>query len=198
MCLRERTGMEVEGLRGRSVVSLHQAKKLGEIQDIIIDVRGHRIAALALRGGLFHGGPVILWKDVRTVGLDAVMVDDAEAAHQPTRDLSDWEIAVSHLHGRKVVADTGELVGTIKEVDVDSMTGNVTQYVVESADATLFHAGRRIVVPPRAVVAFGDDLVTVQAAAITQRPATDQVVSEKRPMVDQEVLEPRREVDRES
>jgi sporulation protein YlmC with PRC-barrel domain len=158
--------MEVEMLRGRAVVSLHQAKKLGEVQDVLLDVQKHRIAALSLRGGLFHGGPVIAWSDVRTVGLDAVMVDDADAVHRPARTAQDDEIAVASLHGMKVVTDAGELVGTIKEVEVDPESGGVAHYVVESADATVFHSGPRILVPPRAVVAFGTDLVTVLAAAI--------------------------------
>lgn len=165
--------MEVEVLRGRAVVSLHQAKKLGEIQDVILDVQKHQIAALSLRGGLFHGGPIVAWSDVRTVGVDAVMVDDADSVHRPARAVQADEIAVASLHGMKVVTDAGELVGTIKEVDVDSSSGSVIQYVVESPDATVFHSGPRVLVPPRAIVAFGADLITVQAAAIEMRQGPD-------------------------
>ena len=98
--------MDVEQLRGRAVVSVQQAEKIGTVHDVLVDTSAHRLAGLVLQGGLFRGGPSIAWADVRTIGQDAVMVDDRRAAANATVD---GAVKLADLRGRKVVTDSGEL-----------------------------------------------------------------------------------------
>ena len=75
--------MDLAQLQSRAVVNVNQAEKLGEIADLLIDTANHRLAGFVLRGGLFRGGASVPWGDVRSIGKDAVMVDDASAAAAP-------------------------------------------------------------------------------------------------------------------
>ena len=72
--------MDVQELDGRAVVSIQQAENLGAIEDVLVDVEQHRVEGLQLKGSLLHSGPAVNWSRVRTVGVDAVMVADNDAA----------------------------------------------------------------------------------------------------------------------
>jgi len=155
--------MDVEQLRGRAVVSVQQAEKIGTVHDVLVDTSAHRLAGLVLQGGLFRGGPSIAWADVRTIGQDAVMVDDRRAAANATVD---GAVKLADLRGRKVVTDSGELAGTIDGLDFDPETGTIAHYIVAGQSGGLFRTAPRYQLPPKAVAAVGDGLITVDARTI--------------------------------
>jgi sporulation protein YlmC with PRC-barrel domain len=71
-----------------------------------------------------------------------------------------------------VVTDAGELVGTIDGADLNQETGNITSYVVAAASTGLFRTAPRYQVPPDAVAAVGDNIITIDAKAIDDQRAT--------------------------
>jgi uncharacterized protein YrrD len=163
--------MDVEQLRGLAVVSLHQAEKLGSIDDVLVDIANHRLAGVTLKGGLFRGDTMIAWSNMRTIGQDAVMVDVQDA---DDKKLSEGLVRFSDLRGRKVVTDDGELAGTIDSLDFDTETGSVNYYIVAGLSAGRFRTSPKYQLPPAAIKAIGDDIITVDAKGIdfqrTQNP----------------------------
>ena len=105
----------------------------------------------------------IAWADVRTIGQDAVMVDDRRAAANATVD---GAVKLADLRGRKVVTDSGELAGTIDGLDFDPETGTIAHYIVAGQSGGLFRTAPRYQLPPQAVAAVGDGLITVDARTI--------------------------------
>ncbi|HVA89191.1 MAG TPA: PRC-barrel domain-containing protein, partial [Chloroflexota bacterium] len=95
--------MQGEELRGLAVVSVRQAENLGTIEDIFIDLTKHEIAALLLQGGLFRGGPMVRWSDIRSIGRDAVMVDESSAAIAAADQ--DNVMRLANLRDTQVVGD---------------------------------------------------------------------------------------------
>ncbi|HWE63964.1 MAG TPA: PRC-barrel domain-containing protein [Chloroflexota bacterium] len=165
--------MNIDQLQGMAVVSVHQAEKLGTIEDVLLDLDQHRVGGLLLHGGPFRGGPVVGWASVRSIGQDAVMVDDSNAAGSGSEGQVSGLTRTQELRGMKVVTDTGALAGTIEGADIDPATGQITRYMVAEPGGGLFHQGHRFTLAPEAIVGIGVDLITVRAGAITvQRDET--------------------------
>jgi uncharacterized protein YrrD len=160
--------MLVEQLHGRAVVSLHQAEKLGSVDDVLVDIKDHRLAGITIGGGLFRGNSSIAWSNIRSIGVDAVMVDVQSAAEYRA---SDGVVPLAQLRGRKVVTDDGELKGTIDSLDFDPETGNINSYLVEGLSSSRFRSAPQYQLPPAAIKAIGEDIITVDANRIDfQRP----------------------------
>jgi sporulation protein YlmC with PRC-barrel domain len=60
--------MKFSELKGRAVVNLEDAKKLGTIEDLMVDAESHHIVSIKVRTGMFHAPQVIPVADVTNVG----------------------------------------------------------------------------------------------------------------------------------
>lgn len=157
--------MQGDQLRGLPVVSVQQAERLGTVDDVLIEVPAHQIGGVLLQGGMFHSGPMVRWADVRSVGRDALMVDQSSAALPVSNH--DQLLRLDKLRGTKVVGDNGELAGTLAEADFEPETGKIISYMVTAPEGGgLFHAAPRFRVPPNAIAGLGPDLITIDAKAI--------------------------------
>ncbi len=117
-------------LHNRAVVDIDGAEKLGYIDKIILDPDARRVAGFVLsRGSIMGGGPhtIVPAASVRAIGPDAVtvhrrLIDAADAAAiEPLPRLSD-------LVRRKVVSETGQLLGFINDVLIDERDGRILGY----------------------------------------------------------------------
>ncbi len=160
--------MQADQLKGVAVVSVPQADKLGAIEDVLLDLPQHRLGALLLHGGLFHGGPLVPWSEVRSVGQDAVMVDETVNATREAGSAGEvYGTRLSSLRGTKIVTDTGNLIGTLSGADIDPATGQITAYLVTASEGSgFFHRAPQFTVPANAIVGVGQDLITVDAHVV--------------------------------
>src|SRR6476660_6007037 len=71
---KRRNTMKFSELKGRAVVSLEDAKKRGEVQDLMIEPSSRRIISLKVNNGLFHAARLVPAADVKNVGADAVTI----------------------------------------------------------------------------------------------------------------------------
>ena len=167
--------MDSASLRGRAVVNVQQAQKIGTVDDVLFDLRENKIGGLVLQGGLFRGGPTVAWSEVRSVGKDAVMVDANDVGGGVGRDEEGRLTHLNNFRSIKVVTDTGNLGGNLSGADVDPATGLVNHYVVTTPDGGgLFRPAPTFVLPPRSILGVGTDLLTVDADVIEISPAADE------------------------
>ena len=155
--------MDVQDLNGRAVVSIQQAEKLGAIEDVFVDVAQHRLGGLLLKGNLLHSGPAINWSCVRSVGVDAVMVDANDAAGSMSEGEQAELTRLHALRGMRVVTDDGELIGTISSIEAEDDSGRITGYLADLGTGNLLHRSTRLKVPPAAIKGVGKDIMTVDA-----------------------------------
>ena len=116
--------MDVKALQGRAVVAISQADKLGHVVDVLFETSPLRVVALRLEAD----GPesVVPFEQVRSIGADAITVEDAAAAESGRglaayRDLPGIELMTS----LKVVDENGTLRGKVETLDLDAETGRV-------------------------------------------------------------------------
>jgi len=66
--------MKFSELKGRPVVNLEDARKIGEVEDLMVDPESHHIVSVKVKTGMFHAAEVIPVADVKNVGGDAVTI----------------------------------------------------------------------------------------------------------------------------
>ncbi len=64
--------MKFSELKGRGVVSLDDATKIGEVEDLMVEPVSRHIVSLKVRTGLFSAAHLVPASDVKSVGADAV------------------------------------------------------------------------------------------------------------------------------
>jgi sporulation protein YlmC with PRC-barrel domain len=170
-------------LHGRAVVDVDGAEKLGKVDDLILDPRQGRLAGLvvsestALLGRA--GVPVVLPASaIQAIGPDVVTVRRGASDENGSalETLPHW----SKLTGRKVVSQSGAVLGSIEDVVFDPADGRIRGYPLRAPgpggglDALLGgQAQRAPYIRPDTDLRVGEDLVVVpDDAVVRDEPGT--------------------------
>lgn len=158
--------MKYSDLKGKPVVDVTTADKLGSVSDLYINLQQQQVVAFQVNlPGLFSGDRVVLWKDLQSVGQNAVTVPNANVLHDgknvpevqnlsPTRDIL----------GDKIMTESGSDIGTASDFEFDPETGAITSYVLQGGFLeNLQH--REQVIPASWVKTVGKKLIVVQDQA---------------------------------
>jgi len=166
--------MKFSELKGRAVVSLDDAKKIGEVEDLMVDPLSRRIVSLKVRIGMFKAAQLVSATDVKNVGADAVTLTTnslltatpADAAGSDTASAAGAPAAVelTRILGAKVVTDAGTLVGELKDVVIDWSTLEITGYEVR--EVGMFAKAQEFTATPD--VRFSDKITTMPAELLSQ------------------------------
>jgi uncharacterized protein YrrD len=121
--------MRASELKGRAVISLADAQKVGEVDNVLVDCSQNQVVGLRVKHGLFSSTQVLRAGDVRSVGPDAITIPNREL-------LVDRETAsdlhaipdLNDLSGISVVSESGTLMGGLDDVDVDPQNLSITAY----------------------------------------------------------------------
>jgi uncharacterized protein YrrD len=124
-------------LRGRAVVDMDAAEKLGRIDTIIIDPEARQLAAFRLaRGGSLLGSEAhttLPATAVYAIGPDVITVrhltdlgEDAARFDRLPR--------ISDVIGRKVVSREGRLLGVVDDVLISGADGRIVGYHLADSD----------------------------------------------------------------
>lgn len=124
--------IRASSLHGRTVVDMDAAEKIGQIEEILLDMDSLRVAGFVVSHGLTFvetGAPKVVLPaaSIHAVGPDAVTVHRAgtEAAAPAATSLT-----LSRLAGRKMVSQSGTLLGTVLDALIDSDNGRLAAYVL--------------------------------------------------------------------
>lgn len=148
-------------LMGLPVVDLAQGKGVGHVKDVIFDPKGERLSGFSVAlPGLFGGMRILAWESVHAVGKDAVTIENASALRKE-RDENPLEDAVEHGHtviGKRMLADNGNVVGTVEDLVVSRRTGEALGFHMRGEGKD-----NRFYLPAVNTIAVGEDVVTVPA-----------------------------------
>ena len=181
--------MKFSELKGRAVVDLEDARKIGEVEDLLVEPHGHTIISLKVRTGLFHAAKVVPVTDIKNVGADAVTIsvgaspshiqadmanpsasDSAgpSAAQQQSTSSQSSErsqplIEITSILGNKVVTDAGTMVGELNDAMVDWVDLKITGYEVR--EGGLFAKAQEFAATPE--VSYGNKMITIPAQLLS-------------------------------
>jgi uncharacterized protein YrrD len=180
--------MKFSELKGRAVVNLENAEKIGELADLLIEPGSHRILSLKVRTGLFHSAKVVPVSDVKNVGADAITISLGGIPSDPTADIAapgaagndhiptaaqqvsavsdstQSPIDVTSILGNKVVTDAGTMVGELHDVIIDWSNLCITGYEVHQGG--LFAKSKEFAATPE--VRYGNKMITMPAHLLSQ------------------------------
>ncbi|HLH21933.1 MAG TPA: PRC-barrel domain-containing protein [Chloroflexota bacterium] len=183
--------IRASALYGRPVVDATAAEKLGEVAAVLLDPEARHLAGLVISPGramIGHRQETYLPASaIRSIGPDAIMV----RGPQTTGDEYSFLTAlasrprVTDLTGRKVVTDSGRMLGTVVDMLIDEADGTLLGYTFDAANAPgLFTLLRRTVrsqaldyVRADADIRIGNALLVVPDEAIVH----DHAVEAERP-----------------
>lgn len=153
--------MKLSELKGKKVVAVAEATKVGAVYDALLGSSYRNIEALVIRAD--ERGPeyVVLSKSINAIGQDVVTIDS-------TNSLQDFEQVpdatrfprVSSLLKSQIVTQSGEVLGEISDFDFDPIAGEIRglEYRGSSLEGLL---GRHHVLDPKSIISFGPGIVTV-------------------------------------
>jgi uncharacterized protein YrrD len=126
--------MNVGDLKGRAVVTLSDAAKVGSVDDVLFDAQYREVLGFRVKkGGLLSGTEALLRSNVSAVGADAITVPSPDAINAEERfaELA-GAAAFKQAQGTRVVTEGGTLLGTVDEVELDDQARAVTAYILNA------------------------------------------------------------------
>lgn len=139
-------------LHGRPIMDLSTAATIGSVDGVVLDAPAGRLTALTVARSS-AGRTILDWNSVRSVGPDAVTVDDDGAIRPPAGAYEAGAADGSfRAVSKQVLTDDGDAAGMVDDVVVDIETGAFVGLVIDGT-----------AVPASQVVAVGDHAVIISA-----------------------------------
>ena len=152
--------MKFSELKGRAVVDIEDAKKIGEIDNLLLEPGTRQVSSLKVKtGGLFSTPLTIAISQLMNIGPDAVTVKSENAAKAKPSPSAEEPLELTSVLGHKVVTDAGTLIGEVHDVLLDPVSAAVTGYEVR--EGGIFAKSLEISATPE--VRYGDKLITIPA-----------------------------------
>ncbi len=152
---------------GKKIITLSDGKELDKVRDVVYDPRENKVRALLVdEGGWFSEAKVVLINDVRSIGPDAVMVQDENAiksASEVPGRVSNIAEEGTYLTKSKVVTEGGSELGTVSDIYFDPSTGNVEEFEVNQGAVQTVRSGKKSFAISD-VVTVGEDAMIVKNA----------------------------------
>jgi uncharacterized protein YrrD len=154
-----RKGKDANGLL---VIARDTGRKLGKVEDLVIDSQGSRILGILVdEAGWFKEAKVVAWPSFRVIGLDAVIIDD-EASVKKASDVPEMSEVLKGgnvLVGARVATTDGRELGKIEEFYFDPQTGVVKGFELSGGKGRSF-------LPTPASLQTGEDVAFVDPSAV--------------------------------
>lgn len=158
-----------EFLKGLPVITLAEGKQVGKVDDLVVDPERKAVSWLRLHSGGMLGGER-LWVSVATVhgiGEDAVTINTEADARTPANAAEALTLvkAKREVIGNKVITESGERLGVVRDYEFDPVTFALTSLSVPPGMNVV---GEILVIPGDKVLTIGEDMIVVTADAVTR------------------------------
>jgi uncharacterized protein YrrD len=165
--------MRASDLIGMPVVTLDEARIIGEVRDVLFDPRESRIAGLTVRGRGLLSSPLLGFlaaESIHSAGNDAVMVADESVLVRDKKQISERIADQREAPGSEVVTEDDIELGVVGDIVLEAVGDQlqVVGYCIERED------GRELIVrTPEGQTEWSDQIVV---PAGTERQATEGLV----------------------
>jgi uncharacterized protein YrrD len=158
--------MKFSEVKGRQVVTLNDADKVGYIANAYVGSNGGDVAGFqVVMRGLLAGHRVFTWDSLSSIGADAVTIPGEEALHEVNRSPLADALSTESLIGAKVMAEQGEELGSIGDLDFDPGSGAINEYVLAPSLVERIE-GRRETFSPSSIQSISGKMAVVADGAI--------------------------------
>lgn len=151
--------MDLRQIKGRAVVAINSGEKVGAIDDVVIDGQERRVAAFHVtEGGFLRKHHVYLpYNGVRSIGEDAVLVQDDDVFRQSYGDRAEGYFTLGTLSKVRVVTESGTYLGDVASAYFDPTDGRLTE--IEVGTGGIFRSNT--VIDAASLTTVGSDIFIV-------------------------------------
>lgn len=154
-------------VKGRHLLSLpiinyNTGEQLAEIKDLIYDPYNNKLLGFILEeGNWFWGSKVLLLDQVYHIGNDVITVSSKDsimdsAARPEIKELLKKQVKIN---GYKLLSERGKDIGTIQDLIIDPVKGNITGYEVSNGIVGDLLEGRRNIPIPQTITMAENALI---------------------------------------
>ncbi len=155
----EENQMKFSELKGRAVINVEDAEKIGEVENLLLDPGSRKVIGWKVKtAGLFSTPISVTAQQIINIGPDAVTIKIDTAKPLETKNEPET-VELTAIMGNKVVTDAGVLVGEVHDVLVDPVSGAITGYEVH--EGGLF--AKSLEIAATEDVRYGEKLITIPA-----------------------------------
>jgi uncharacterized protein YrrD len=164
--------MNAKQIKGLPVIGVADGATLGTVDDVYVDVEARALLGFAVGGGASLAGLESAYldpSDIRSIGADAVMVDNREAMRgEEVRTQIGALVNIDSLMKRNVMTEGGVNVGTVADVEFEPPDYAFTHIEVSPG---LFKTNAMI--PIAQVVSIGPEQIIVSNAVGAEKTPDD-------------------------
>lgn len=158
----ERHHTKISDIKGKSILSLANGQRIGQVDDVLVDPHSMSIAGLIYNvGGMFDREKhIVPASNVEKWGQDAILIGEGRTFidRSEVPDFDNWISTESSLRGLSVVTTDGDKIGTISDVLVDQQ-GMLTTYQVSEGSSAF--GGDTFEIPAQSTRTLGKDVAIV-------------------------------------
>ncbi len=157
--------MKLGELKGKQVVAVGQATKVGVVLDVILDASCREIESLVIGGDKSSPDRAVSGQNVTAIGRDVVTIDSTGSLRlfDPATPEANLPRASSIL-GSHIVTQGGQIIGQISDIDFYPNTRQIVGFEFDGGPiGSIF--GRHHLLDPRNIIRVGPGLVTVSDEA---------------------------------
>jgi uncharacterized protein YrrD len=161
--------MKFSDVKGRQVVTLDNADKIGYISNAYVSDDGANVTGfqVAMRG-LLQGNRVFSWDSLSSIGADAVTIPNGDSLHEQNRSQLSDSLSTDSIIGAKVMAERGESLGSVGDIEFDPASGAITQYLLTPSMVERLEGRREMFAPP-AIQSMSAKMLVVGDAAVQRQ-----------------------------
>ena len=151
------------------VIAFTTGEKIERVVDLIFDAPSNAVLGFLVDdGGFFSKARVLPLNKVKSIGVDAVIVEDSEVIVVADQDDRFKEIVQKDhgLKGKKVMTEDGKDLGTVTDLYFDELAGRLEGYEVSGGLFADAYSGRSYVPAPM-ILKIGEDVLFVPTSTIT-------------------------------
>lgn len=145
------------------IVSLAEGMQIGSVRSLVVDPAKMEVAALIIdQRGWFRDQKIIPYAKVKSVGNDAVTIDQSSNVQKPISLPELLKLIKERANpvGTRVIAENGTVIGTVDEFYVDEATGKITGLEVSGKLLESLYKGKAVL-PIDSVITIGSDVIVV-------------------------------------
>jgi len=161
--------VDIQTLKGRAVVAVHDGQRLGHVTDVLLSPGERRVVRLQVRSGRLLSGRTLQvdMESVTSIGPDAVMVPSRDSVRVETEPAPRDLLSLKDLTSLRVVSDQGRLLGTVCDAVFETPSGRLQSVKIAQAGLSGI-LGRRRSIPIDCVVSIGRDVMIVPESAVQE------------------------------
>lgn len=155
---------------GLPVLIVKDGKEIGTVEEFIVDFDNGKLMGLVLSSGILVKDRIVRVEDVSEFGKDAIMIphDQVIKSLKVVGILKDLLNKKIKIIGNKVITQSGEELGNVKDYEVDMASNKLVKLIVSSGILKDLFKGE-LIITANNIISIGQDAIVVRDNMVKEK-----------------------------